>query len=296
MYPKKKDYVEGGTRILKNQAECPFRAFAIHRLLSKNKNFPELDIDESLNGSLVHKIMELFWNQVRTHDNLLNLYASEKILETINRCVEKALKFYSLDIEGQVSFFRLERERLAQLIHSWMELDRQRNPFEVQQTESGETLTLDNLPIKLKADRIDRTADGKTILIDYKTGSITNLKQWFGERIEEPQLPLYFLSVDADAVAFANIRQGELRYRGLSREENILPKVNSNLSKENPELETWKDLKKFWNKGLNQLAGEFMEGHLQVSPLHGEDTCRHCDQVTLCRKTEIFNSLSGAEE
>ena len=296
-------FLEGGTRILKNQAECPFRAFAIHRLSSQKKDFPELDIDESFNGSLIHKIMELFWKQTRTSDNLQILYASNKLSEEIDRCIEKAFKYYSLDIEAQKSFFSIEHERLAHLIHAWMKIERERNPFEILQTEHKQTLSLSDLSLTLKVDRIDRTRDGKIVLIDYKTGSISNLKQWFGERIEEPQLPLYFLSVDADSIVFANIRPGESRYRGLAREtniilprENVIHKINTQLSKENQELETWDDLKEFWNKNLKRLAVEFMEGHLRVSPLHDGDTCRYCDQITLCRKTELLNPLNESEE
>ena len=294
--PDEKKLIQGGTRILKNQAECPFRAFAIHRLSSRTKDFPELDMDDSLKGSLIHKIMELFWNAVRTSENLHNLHESNKLLERIRECVEEGMRFFNLDTERQKAFFELERERLTLLIHEWMEYERERSRFEVLETENEKIIHLNGLPLKLKVDRIDQTPNGKTILIDYKTGLVPNLKKWFGERIEEPQLPLYSLEVNADAITFATIRKGDLRYRGLSREDNIIPKVSSNLAREHAELETWDDLKDFWNNGLNQLADEFLQGRLKVSPLHDEDTCRYCDQNTLCRKTELLNPQNGEDE
>jgi ATP-dependent helicase/DNAse subunit B len=177
-----------------------------------------------------------------------------------------------------------------------MEYERERSPFEVLATESEKNINLDGLSLTLKVDRIDQTPDGKTILIDYKTGLVPNLKKWFGERIEEPQLPLYTMEVNADAIVFASIRKGNSRYRGLSREEDIIPRIGSNITKEHPELETWDDLKAFWKTGLNQLANEFLQGRLKVSPLHGDDTCRYCDQLTLCRKTELLTANNGEEE
>ena len=177
-----------------------------------------------------------------------------------------------------------------------MEYERERDPFEVFATEDEKTVQLAGLPLILRVDRIDQTTDGKTILIDYKTGAVTNLKKWFGERLEEPQLPLYSMELDADALVFANVRRGDSRYRGLSREENLIPRVSSNITKERPELETWDDLKNFWNTGLKQLAGEFLQGHLSVAPLHDSDTCKYCDQLTLCRKTELLNSQTGEDE
>lgn len=292
---EEKSFIRGGYSLIKNQAECPFRAFAVHRLASQQKEFAELDMDASFQGKLIHKIMELFWTQVRTSERLHDLEKLKKLTELIGGCVEQGMRFFKLDTKRQKVFFELERERLTTLIHQWMEYERERSHFEVLDTESEKIIHLDGLPLKLKVDRIDQTRDGKTILIDYKTGHAQNLKKWFGERIEDPQLPLYSLEVKADAVAFANIRKGDSRYRGLSREDNIIPKVYSNLSKENSDLEHWDDLLAFWKRGLNGLAGEFLQGHLKVAPLDVKDTCKYCDQVTFCRKTELLASDNGEE-
>ncbi len=107
---------------------------------------------------------------------------------------------------------------------------------------------------------------------------------------------MYSLEVPADAVTFASIRKGDTRFRGLSREESLVPKVSSHLSKENPTLETWNDLLAFWKRGLEDLAGEFLQGRLNVAPLDVNDTCKYCNQVTFCRKTELLASANGAEE
>ncbi len=295
--PEEKNELKGGSGLLKNQAECPFRAFVIHRLSSRTKDFPELDLDESLKGSLIHKILELFWKQVGTSENLHQLYDSGKLLEQIQRSVLEGMRWLELDSTDQRAFFDIEQERLAQLIHEWMEYERERDPFKVLSTEDEKNIQFAGLPLELRVDRIDRTIDGKIALIDYKTGIAKNLKtKWFGERIEEPQLPLYFLEFDADALAFANIRKGESRYQGLSREENLIPKLSSNISEKHSELETWDDLRKFWKSGLNQLAEEFLKGYLSVAPLHGDDTCKYCDQLTLCRKTELLSSQNGDDE
>ena len=296
VFSEEKESIKGGAGLLKNQAECPFRAFAIHRLNSRKKEFPELDMDDSLKGSMIHKIMELFWIQVQTSEHLHKLHKSKKLQKQIQQCVQDGIQSFELDSTSQNIFFEIEQERLTLLISEWMEYERERDHFEVVETESEKTVDLEGLPLVLRVDRIDQTADGKTILIDYKTGAVTNLRKWFGDRIEEPQLPLYSMEVHANALVFANIRRGDSRYRGLSRETNLIPKVSSNIIKEHPELETWDELKIFWNTGLNQLAREFLNGHLRVSPLHDNDTCKYCDQLTLCRKTELLNSQNGEDE
>ena len=293
---EEKEFIQGGYSLLKNQAECPFRAFAVHRLTSQQKEFAELDMDDAVRGSLIHKILELFWKEVQTSERLHDLHESGKLLKKIGQSVREGMQLFAFDTHRQRAFLELEQGRLTTLIHEWMECERERSPFRVSDMESEKILQLDGLSLKLKVDRIDRTPDGKTILIDYKTGAIQNIKKWFGERIEDPQLPLYSLEVPADAVTFASIRKGDTRFRGLSREESLVPKVGSHLSKENPTLETWDDLLAFWKRGLEDLAGEFLQGRLNVAPLDVNDTCKYCNQVTFCRKTELFTATNGEEE
>jgi len=293
--PEEKEFIGGGYSLLKNQAECPFRAFVVHRLNSHKKDFPELDMDDSARGTLIHKVMETFWKETGNLHALKELEQSEKLVSRIEQCVEKELCGTRIDLSSQKVFYQMEKERLTALIHDWMKIDLERDDFTVTHTEQEETVSLNGLTLSLKVDRIDHTDDNQTILIDYKTGAV-EVNKWFGERIEDPQLPLYSLQVPADAIAFAHIRQGDHRYLGVSREENVISTLESNISKKRPDLEHWEKLKAFWKEGLHHLASEFLQGRLKVSPLHGDDSCKYCDQVTLCRKTELLTSANGEEE
>jgi ATP-dependent helicase/nuclease subunit B len=293
--PKEKELIEGGYSLLKNQAECPFRAFAVHRLNSRKKDFPELDMDDSARGTLIHKVMETFWEEIKTQKALKELEQSEKLVSRIEQCVEKELRGTRIDLSQQKIFYQMEKKRLTSLILDWMKIDLKRDDFTVTHTEQEETVSLNDLTLTLKVDRIDQTDKNETILIDYKTGAV-DVKKWFTERIEDPQLPLYSLKISADAIAFAHIRQGDPRYLGVSREKNLISALESNISKKRPDLEHWEELKTFWKESLHHLAAEFLEGRLRVDPLNAPDTCRYCDQVTLCRKTELLNRQNGEDE
>ena len=75
-------------------------------------------------------------------------------------------------------------------------------------------------------DRIDRLADGRQVIIDYKTGASIDTKNWAAQRITEPQLPIYAALVNDEvaAVVFASAaRQTGLCRRG--DEKDILPGV-----------------------------------------------------------------------
>jgi probable DNA repair protein len=287
--PEENKWIKGGASIIKNQAECPFRAFAVHRLESKSRDFAELDVDESFRGSVIHKILELFWVDIQTSERLHELHNSQNLLPQIKKNVEEGLRSFELDIHEQNSFFELERERLTSLIYEWMECERERGMFKVLDLESEKILQLGKLSLTIKVDRIDQFDDGTMALIDYKTGAPSNANKWFGERIEDPQLPLYSLEVPADAIAFAQVRKGELRYRGLSSKADLIPRVDYYQKYKGTDAESWEEIKKYWQTQLTRTAGEFLEGHLNVDPIDPATTCRYCDQKTFCRKTELLN-------
>ncbi|MDH5458306.1 MAG: PD-(D/E)XK nuclease family protein, partial [Nitrospinota bacterium] len=288
--------IRGGTKIIKHQAVCPFQAFAVHRLNSEHKEFPELDMDERARGSLIHNILELFWKKVQTSERLHELYESNSLDQQIRESVAQGLEVSKIDIYGQQSFFDLEKERLANLLWDWMEQERQRPEFKISKLETKTTLNLEGLQLNLFVDRIDESRNGELTIIDYKTGTNQNLKKWFGERIEEPQLPLYSLTLPADALAFAVINKRKSAYLGLSQENVIIPGVETKISKKCPDINHWDELKDYWKSRLDRTAEEFLEGILKVDPLHEKDTCKLCDQKTLCRKTELLSRFEGEDE
>lgn len=288
--PEEKKVLKGGSGIIKRQAGCPFQAFAVHRLVSQQKDFSELDMDELARGSLVHKILEVFWNEVSTSVRLHELHESGELPQQIQKSITEAMTETALDVYGQTSFFELEKERLSTLMLEWMERERERGDFKISDLEKVESLDLSGLTLRLTVDRIDQSSDGKTAIIDYKSGANQNTKKWFGERIEEPQLPLYSLIAPADALAFATVRRGESRYKGLASGDNLIPgTVSPPLAKGYPEFEHWDEVTEYWKVHLNQTAQEFLDGVLTVDPLRENETCRICDQKTFCRKAELLN-------
>ncbi|MEE9498723.1 MAG: PD-(D/E)XK nuclease family protein [Nitrospinaceae bacterium] len=293
---KEKEFIRGGTGIIKRQAACPFQAFAVHRLSSQQENFSELDMDDLARGSLIHKILEKFWERVQNSERLDELHESGELSQQIHQSILEGIKVSTIDVYGQSAFFEIEKERLSALLHEWMERERERGFFKISQLEKKQSLDLNGMTLNLTVDRIDESGDGKTTIIDYKTGADQNLKKWFGDRIEEPQLPLYSLIVTADAIAFATVRKSKPRYLGLSRENILIPGLESNISKKCPEVEQWDDLKQYWKLHLHHTAQEFLNGVSRVDPISEKETCNFCDQKTLCRKTELLNQFDGEDE
>ena len=270
----------GGTGVLSDQAACPFRAFAHHRMRARALESPEPGLDALERGNLVHALMAGIWKEVKTQAGLAG-----DLSAVIARAADGAVR--ELKLEGR--FAELEKKRLVRLARDWLALERERAPFEVVQTEEEKQLKIGGLTLKGRIDRMDRLADGSYALIDYKTGSQLSPRRWMGERPEEPQLPLYAVSAkeDVSAVAFAKFRTGEMRFMGYAREKAALPGLTH--------YPTWDGLLAGWKDSLEKLAGGYAGGDARVDPKKGLATCRNCDLQPLCRVHQRFSALEEEE-
>src|SRR5204863_5744277 len=116
----------GGTRVLADQAMCPFRAFARWRLGADQMEEPAPGLDARDRGKLLHALMREIWTRVRSHSNL------DKDLTTVI-AQSAAIAVKEMGLEGR--FAELERERLARLAREWLQVEAQRAPFELQSLE-----------------------------------------------------------------------------------------------------------------------------------------------------------------
>jgi probable DNA repair protein len=272
--------LRGGTRVLADQAACPFRAFAKWRLGTEELEEPEAGLDARDRGTLVHALMRELWTRLRGSAAL-----SSDPGPAISQAAAAAVK--EMGLEGR--YAELERQRLAKLAREWLEVESRRAPFEVVSTEEKRAINVAGLQFESRIDRLDRVVAGEMsgghVLIDYKTSKILNVRQWEGPRPDDPQLPLYAVAAPEHlaAVTFAKVVPGDMRYIGHSRANGLLPKVKPH--------ENWPQLLAAWKKDAEALGAAFAAGEAQVDPKNDLKTCRRCDLQTLCRVYEKFSGL-----
>ncbi len=86
--------IQGGSWIISQQANCPFKAFASVRLGAEAIGELHEGIDARDKGTLVHACLDSIWQQLKTHDNLIK--CDELALDSlIDQTVQQVLDDFS---------------------------------------------------------------------------------------------------------------------------------------------------------------------------------------------------------
>ena len=287
--------VHGGANVFRDQAACPFRAFARHRLAAESLALPHAGLDHAERGILMHRVLYLVWGELGSHATLLALDKSARE-KCVNSAVAKAIADARADSMENLTgrFAEIEHARLTRAVQQWLAYEAGRAPFEVVEREVKRNVTLAGLSLNLRLDRMDRLADGTHAVIDYKTGT-AKFTSWLGTRPDEPQLPLYFATADAliSVLAFARVKRGEpgkvFGFEGVSAAEDLLldvAPIEKKRGMEKAGYVSWDVLTEEWDSSLRALAKGFGNGDAQVDPKHGGLTCAQCDLQSVCRVAE----------
>jgi ATP-dependent helicase/nuclease subunit B len=268
--------LRGGAGLLQDMSACPFKAYAKRRLGAGALDSPHPGLDAGGRGSLLHDALKFVWRELGGSDAL----QSPDLPELVRVAVAKAIEENAARAAGLMGRFReLEQERLERLVLEWLQLERQRSPFQVYGVEHERPIRIGPLEMNVRIDRIDRLPGGQDVILDYKTNRKAP-SAWDGDRPDEPQIPLYAVTHDAElaAVAFAQVIAGRPAFKGRAATPEVLPGVKAQNDFESMTVE--------WRQILEALAERFAAGHAVIDPRRGELTCRICDLAPVCRHEE----------
>jgi len=250
----------GGSSLFKLQAACPFNAFAQLRLGARAPDKPVLGLSPAERGTALHSLLAAIWQQLGNSERLAaqsDAALAELVKGFCGPIIESFRKRRPREI-GPV-YASLEAERLQELALRWLALEKQRPAFEVEAIEARREIDFAGLKLTLFIDRIDRLASGERLLIDYKTSAQLSTNQWLGERPDEPQLPLYAVTQEAEVqgLAFAQLNPKALQWIGLGE-------LHSPLSGLRPARPDWSSQLQEWQSVLRALAEGFVQGDARV--------------------------------
>jgi probable DNA repair protein len=282
--------VHGGVGVLSSQALCGFRAFAEKRLFSAEMEKSAAGLTAGERGEQAHRVLELFWKKVGSQAELKAMMAELDDADVSLRdrflmeCIDEVVAVSDKD-GWEAEYLDVQRKRLFLLLKAWLDFEAERPPFLVEAIEMKAEAEVGPLRLNVRVDRIDRvkTGDGEAaLLIDYKTGSAIHRKaEWQGERMSEPQLPVYAIAGGIEGVqgiAFGAVKVGKLgnRFEGIADDPKMLSTRAVAGADFALQMETWQT-------DLTRLAEAFAGGAADVSPKEYPKTCDLCAQRMLCR-------------
>ncbi|PKO30887.1 MAG: DNA helicase, partial [Betaproteobacteria bacterium HGW-Betaproteobacteria-7] len=294
--------VSGGSWVLRAQAICPAWAFYQFRLGAEAMDEPVEGLDPAARGTLVHGALEVFWKALESSHALAAL-GEAALAERIAVAVAAAIETFEQDrrITLPARFRQLEAARLQKLLATWLAVESQRPaPFEVIACEQPAEVEIEGIRVRMVVDRIDRLADGRQVIIDYKTGAAIDVKNWAGQRITEPQLPIYAALVNDEvaAVVFAKVLPDKPAFAGVADEKDILPGVqgigdDKQKIFDPAEFPDWIAVITHWRERLHAIAGEVREGRAGVV-FADEKGLQYCEVLPLLRLPERRRLLAEA--
>lgn len=295
-------HAHGGVAVVEHQSVCPFQAFARHRL--RPAAWPDVaaGLLPEERGSVLHRALAAFWQDVGTHAALVALSMAD-LEARIAAAVDVGLAALEARRWRQIppAVAAAEGDRLASVMLAWLDtLERERPPFRVDECEQTHALTLGDLEFRLRIDRVDVLDNGGRLVIDYKAGRATGTGQWFAQRPTGTQLGMYALALRTDdavqavrAVAFGQMKAGEVKVVGLAADERAWPrlKLPSGPRSRLP-VDDWHGAVAFWEQHYGALATAFRNGEAAVSPRNAQ-ACRYCELQALCRIQRLDDSITG---
>jgi probable DNA repair protein len=299
--------VRGGAGVLSSQSQCPFQAFARARLAAQDWYAAEAGLSARQRGQILHDVLRSVWSGpprgIRSHAELLDV---KDLSEFIHHHVRKVMKNkVPQAVRDQMPrlYINLEEMRLIRLVSEWLEFEKSRLAFDVEETEVDRSISFPGLNVSLRLDRVDRLRDDSKLVIDYKTGSV-DPRVWDLPRPDDVQLPLYkvfatqsiqpslfesYNTVASGGLVFARVRIGECCFTGRVADacRTLKADFGSNSTIVKQRLTTVQEAE--WKEYIEHLASDFVRGVAEVDPRDYPNTCERCGLQSLCRIQEEAN-------
>ncbi len=295
--------VRSGVTFLKDQAACPFRAFAEMRLAAEPIEEADNGLSAKAQGTILHEVLQCFWIEMKSQKRLLES-TEEECREMLRTHIHHALRRFRkhADESWQRALLEIEADRIESRLMQWLEVEKRRPDFTVVKTEDTlEQMRLGGLELRCRIDRIDQVEQGM-VLLDYKTGKVDS-KACDGERPDEPQLPAYAVLLQDSAcdewplagIAFAGLHPTNVDLTVVGSIGGVFPVTPGARSnpRGNLSAEGLRQRQAEWRTTLTRLAEDFVAGVAVIDPKMGPATCRYCAQGSLCRIRDAESIRDG---
>jgi ATP-dependent helicase/nuclease subunit B len=286
--------LRGGVTRLRVQQECPFHAQAQWRLRAEPPEPLTDGVPARLRGMLLHSLLEGIWGELQEQQQLLALTTAGQ-QDLFARQWEAAL---ASNAAAGVAFLSpallaRERQRAERVVCRVLDLERERAPFAVQLREHELAWNSGAAQINMRIDRIDRTASGRLLVVDYKSGDAGAIRLHEGEA-RPLQLAAYVAAMaqqgaEVGAALLLSLKPARLEYAGVSGMEESFPGRLKTVA-------DWPATQQAWQQELHALVAQHLAGIATLAV--STEACRYCHLPAFCRRRGAADAAEeeGADE
>ena len=262
---------KGRTTMLKNQAECPYRAWAIHRLNLPGEDSVKTNFPNALDrGTMIHDAIERILKEHPNSGSLSRLSEDE-----LQKFVAEALKLVRMPKRLE----KHEQTRIHDYLNAWLEEELEREEFEVIAIEKKTEVEIEGIRFEPRIDRIDKTKDYDCFVIDNKTGkTVPSPKSWNPDNLQDTQMPLYAVTEEAcDELGYMHVTRKDGKVTA-----NLKTTYDRSIREIKAEYDGFDGLKIAWREKLATLVRDFLAGKAEVAPVNNS-VCNYCHLANNCR-------------
>ncbi|MGB1141152.1 MAG: hypothetical protein ACPG1A_09650, partial [Halioglobus sp.] len=143
--------LRGGSALIEDQSQCPFRAFARRRLSAEPLGDFVVGIAPTERGGMVHEALQYLWSQIDSHAALITL-DDQAQAALVSAAAQAAIQWLRPARRADLGHacLELELEYLEALLHEWLAVESARGEFTVQALEEPIQLSLSQLQVSLR--------------------------------------------------------------------------------------------------------------------------------------------------
>lgn len=257
--------IPGGAYTVQQQVTEPFTAFARGRLGARELDPIAPGLSARTVGQVVHAALQRLLAPRPSSAELAGWLAAERA-SRIEQAVDAALAPQLAHADAVLRrLVALERTRLKSLLDRFLDAETARRPFTVDRVETDLRFVAHGVALRLRADRIDRLADGSLLVIDYKTGAAASLLDRAGEPVDL-QLVVYACALEEaiGGLALVNLGGSRIVYRG----------TGSSVEWGTLEPGAWAARLDAWRERVDAAIAELADGDVRVDVTRSHDEAR----------------------
>lgn len=249
-------HVRGGARTLDLQSRAPLLAFCASRLHARPLERVARGLPPRAFGIAVHAALQALARALPAQAEWCAVRRAEVV-----RAVEQALaRSFDGCRRPLAALFELERDRISGVLECLLEREAERSAFTIAAVEERQRIGVLGRTITCRIDRVDRLADGRLAVLDYKTGRAA--PDWLGERLGDTQVPLYTLEQGAPVAAAAIVALGRdnVSFAGFWNAADMFPARAQRLL----DAAEWRAQLDRWRAQIETLVAEYAAGDVRL--------------------------------